>query len=320
MSDYYVNAQPWEPLSGILVIRSTIFKRNTSSPIESVHPMAKIRWGIKTAPQHTTYDAMRTVWQEADHNPAFEHAWLFDHFAPIQGSLDGPCFEGWTLLSALAAQTHRLRIGLMVAGNTYRHPAVHAHMAATVDVISAGRLDFGVGAGWNEYEHASMGLPLYTPGERIRRLGEACEITKRLFTQQLTDFDGRYYQLKDARCEPKPIQKPYPPFVIGGAGEQLTLRVVAQYADVWNSMPASVEEYQRKLQILHEHCEVVGRDPAQIESSTQVRVNYADIDATVATLQPLVDAGMTHIILMLTYPYPAGIVATIAEKIVARVG
>ncbi len=282
--------------------------------------MAKIRWGIKTAPQHTTYDAMRTVWQEADHNPAFEHAWLFDHFAPIQGSLDGPCFEGWTLLSALAAQTHRLRIGLMVAGNTYRHPAVHAHMAATVDVISAGRLDFGVGAGWNEYEHASMGLPLYTPGERIRRLGEACEITKRLFTQQLTDFDGRYYQLKDARCEPKPIQKPYPPFVIGGAGEQLTLRVVAQYADVWNSMPASVEEYQRKLQILHEHCEVVGRDPAQIESSTQVRVNYADIDATVATLQPLVDAGMTHIILMLTYPYPAGIVATIAEKIVARVG
>ena len=320
MSDYYVNAQPWEPLSGILVIRSTIFKRNTSSPIESVHPMAKIRWGIKTAPQHTTYDAMRTVWQEADHNPAFEHAWLFDHFAPIQGSLDGPCFEGWTLLSALAAQTHRLRIGLMVAGNTYRHPAVHAHMAATVDVISAGRLDFGVGAGWNEYEHASMGLPLYTPGERIRRLGEACEITKRLFTQQLTDFDGRYYQLKDARCEPKPIQKPYPPFVIGGAGEQLTLRVVAQYADVWNSMPASVEEYQRKLQILHEQCEVVGRDPAQIESSTQVRVNYADIDATVATLQPLVDAGMTHIILMLTYPYPAGIVATIAEKIVARVG
>ncbi len=287
---------------------------------ERVNPMAPLRWGIKTAPQHTTYEAMRSVWLEADQNPVFEHAWLFDHFAPIQGSLDGPCFEGWTLLSALAAQTQRIRIGLMVAGNTYRHPAVHAHMAATVDVISGGRLDFGVGAGWNEYEHASMGLPLYAPGERIRRLGEACEITKRLFTQPLTDFDGRYYQLNDARCEPKPIQKPYPPFVIGGAGEQLTLRVVAQYADVWNSMPASVEEYQRKLQILHEHCAVVGRDPAQIESSTQVRVNYADIDATVATLQPLVDAGMTHIILMLTYPYPEGIVATLAEKIVARVG
>ena len=97
-----------------------------------------------------------------------------------------------------------------------------------------GRLDFGIGAGWNEYEHTSMGIPLYAPGERIRRLGEACEIIRRLFTQPLTDFDGRYYQLKEARCEPKPVQKPYPPFVIGGGGEQLTLRVVAQYADVWN--------------------------------------------------------------------------------------
>mgnify|MGYP000630878907 CR=1 FL=1 len=183
--------------------------------------MARLRWGIKTAPQHTTYEAMLDVWQEADRTPVFEHAWLFDHFNPIQGSLDGPCFEGWTLLSALAAQTERVRLGLMVAGNTYRHPAVHAHMAATVDVISGGRLDFGVGAGWNEYEHESMGIPLYAPGERIRRLGEACEITKRLWTQHLTDFDGRYYQLQEARLEPKPIQKPYPPIVIGGSGEQL---------------------------------------------------------------------------------------------------
>ncbi|HEX5499224.1 MAG TPA: LLM class flavin-dependent oxidoreductase, partial [Thermomicrobiales bacterium] len=142
--------------------------------------MANLRWGIKTSPQHTTYDAMVEVWQEADRTPAFEHAWLFDHFSPIQGDLNGPCFEGWTLLSALAAQTSRLRLGLMVAGNTYRHPAVHAHMAATVDVIANGRLDFGIGAGWNEYEHRSMGLPLYPPGERIRRLGEACEITRRL--------------------------------------------------------------------------------------------------------------------------------------------
>ena len=113
--------------------------------------MAELRWGVKTAPQHTTYDAMLKVWQEADKTPAFEHAWLFDHFAPIQGDLDGPCFEGWTLLAALAAQTSRLRLGLMVAGNTYRHPAVQAHMAATVDVLANGRLDLGLGAGWNEY-------------------------------------------------------------------------------------------------------------------------------------------------------------------------
>ena len=180
-------------------------------PVERGTSYIRLRWGIKTAQQHTTYDAMLAVWQEADRTSAFEHAWLFDHFAPIQGDLDGPCFEGWTLLAALAAQTARLRLGLMVAGNTYRHPAVHAHMAATVDVISHGRLDFGVGAGWNEYEHQSMGIPLYAPGERIRRLGEACEITRRLWTQQLTDFAGRYYQLNQARCEPKPIQEPYPP-------------------------------------------------------------------------------------------------------------
>jgi F420-dependent oxidoreductase-like protein len=282
--------------------------------------MTTLRWGIKTVPQHTTYEAMLRIWQEADRTPAFEHAWLFDHFAPIQGSLDGPCFEGWTLLSALAAQTQRIRVGLMVAGNTYRHPAVHAHMAATVDVISGGRVDVGVGAGWNEYEHASMGIPLYAPGERIRRLGEACEITKRLFTQHLTDFDGRYYQLKEARLEPKPIQKPYPPFVIGGAGEQLTLRVVAQYADVWNSMPATVDEFQHKQRVLREHCAVIGRDPAAIELSVQTRINYDDIAATVTALQPLVAAGATHLVLMLNYPYPEGIVARLADEVVARFG
>ena len=282
--------------------------------------MAKLRWGVKTAPQHTTYDALRKVWQDADRTPAFEHAWLFDHFAPIQGDLDGPCFEGWTLLAALAAQTSRLRLGLMVAGNTYRHPAVHAHMAATVDVISNGRLDFGIGAGWNEYEHQSMGIPLYQPGERIRRLGEACEITRRLWTQHLTDFDGRYYQLKQARCEPKPIQKPHPPFVIGGGGEQLTLRIVARYADVWNFTGADVESFRHKVHVLHEHCAAVGRDPGQIELSVQTRVNYDDLSATVATLQPFVEAGATHLVLMLSYPYPEGIVARLADEVVGRIG
>jgi F420-dependent oxidoreductase-like protein len=280
--------------------------------------MARLRWGIKTAPQHTTYDAMLAVWREADQTSAFEHAWLFDHFNPIQGSLDGPCFEGWTLLSALAAQTERLRLGLMVAGNTYRHPAVHAHMAATVDVISGGRLDFGVGAGWNDYEHQSMGIPLYAPGERIRRLGEACEITKRLWTQHLTDFDGRYYQLKEARCEPKPVQQPHPPFVIGGSGEQLTLRVAAQYADIWNITGPDVETFRHKVRVLHDHCAAVGRNPNEIELSVQARITYDDLTATVEALKPLVAAGATHLVLMLAYPYPDGIVARLADEVVAR--
>ncbi|HJZ49325.1 MAG TPA: LLM class F420-dependent oxidoreductase [Roseiflexaceae bacterium] len=282
--------------------------------------MAKLRFGIKTAPQHTTYEAMLAVWQAADATPVFEHAWLFDHFAPIGGTdINGPCLEGWTLLAALAARTNRIRIGQMVTGNTYRHPAVLAHMAATVDVISNGRLDFGIGAGWNEYEHSSMGIPLYQPGERIRRLGEACQLTKMLWTQHLTDFDGRYYQLKEARCEPKPIQKPYPPFVIGGSGEQLTLRVVAQHADVWNFGGGTVDEFERKIAILHEHCAAVGRDPSEIEISIQVLANYDDLGATVQTVQGYVDAGATHLILNLRYPYPENIVARLAEEVVPKI-
>jgi len=281
--------------------------------------MPKLRFGIKTAPQHTTYDAMLAVWRDADATPEFEHAWLFDHFAPIAGDLDGPCFEGWTLLAAFAAQTSRIRLGLMVTGNTYRHPAVLANIAATLDVISNGRLDLGIGAGWNEYEHSSMGIPLYPPGQRIRRLGEACEIIKRLFTQHLTDFDGRYYQLKDARCEPKPIQKPYPPFVIGGGGEQLTLRVTAQYADIWNFGGGSIETFAHKVKVLHDHCAAIGRDPAEIELSVQVLVNYANLDETVAIVQDYVNSGATHLILNLRYPYPDGIVARLAEEVVPKV-
>lgn len=280
--------------------------------------MTSLRWGIKTAPQHTTYDAVRAVWQEADRTPAFEHAWLFDHFAPIQGDLDGPCFEGWILLAALAAQTSRLRLGLMVTGNTYRHPAILAHEAATVDVISGGRLDFGIGAGWNVYEHESMGIPLYKPGERIRRLDEACEVIKLLFTQHLTTFDGRYYHLTDARCAPKPVQKPSPPFVIGGGGEQLTLRVVARHADVWNFAGGDVATFRRKVQVLHEHCAAIGRDPAQIELSVQSRVNYDDVPATADALRPFIEAGAAHIVLTLAYPYPEGIVTRLAEDVVAR--
>ena len=281
--------------------------------------MRPLRFGIKTAPQDTTYEDMLAIWQEADAIPVFEHAWLFDHFAPINGHLDGPCLEGWTLLAAYAARTTRLRVGLMVTGNTYRHPAVLANIAATTDVISGGRLDFGIGAGWNQYEHTSMGIPLYAPGERIRRLNEACEIYKLLCTQHLTDFDGRYYQLKEARCEPKPVQKPYPPIVIGGSGEQLTLRVVARHADIWNFVGGSIETFQHKDRILREHCAAVGRDPEAIERSVQIPVNYDDLGATVRTTQDFVNVGVTHLILNLRPPFPAGIVARLAEEVVPQI-
>jgi F420-dependent oxidoreductase-like protein len=254
-----------------------------------------------------------------DENPAFDHAWLFDHYAPIHGDLDGPCLEGWATLAALAAVTRRIRIGLMVTGNTYRHPAVLASIAATVDIVSNGRLDLGIGAGWNEYEHASMGIPLYAPGERIRRLDEACQIIKQLYSQHLTTFAGRYYQLKEARREPKPLQKPHPPFVIGGSGEQLTLRVVAKHANIWNFAGGSVEQFQHKVSILKQHCAAVGRDFETIDLSTQVRVEYGDLSAARARTQAFIDAGANHFVYTIAYPYPADIVARLADEVVGAV-
>ncbi len=278
-----------------------------------------LRFGFKTAPQDVTYEEILAIWQEADSIPALEHAWLFDHFSPINGHLDGPCLEGWQTLGALAGATKRLRLGLMVTGNTYRHPAVLTKIAITTDIISKGRLDFGIGAGWNEYEHTSMGLSLFQPGERIRRLNEACEIYKSLCTQHLTTYEGRYYQMKEARSEPKPVQKPYPPIVIGGSGEQLTLRVVAKHADIWNATAQSTEIFQHKVSVLREHCAAIGRDPAEIEYSVQIPVNYDDMGATVQNVQQFVDVGATHLILNLRPPFPAHIVARLADEVIPKV-
>ncbi|HZR40881.1 MAG TPA: LLM class F420-dependent oxidoreductase [Ktedonobacteraceae bacterium] len=275
-----------------------------------------LRFGIKTAPQNTTYEDMLRVWQEADDIPVIEHAWLFDHFMPLGNDPTGPCLEGWTLLGAFAALTKRLRLGLMVTGNTYRHPAVLANIGATVDVISHGRLDFGIGAGWNELEHTAYGIPLYKPGERLRRLEEACEVIRLMWTETAPDFNGRYYQLKGARCEPKPIQKPYPPFVIGGGGEQLTLLITAKYADIWNFAGGTPEVFQHKNKVLDEHCAAIGRDPATIARSIQPVVTPNDLNATRELVQSYITAGANHIVLNLRYPYPEGIVHRLAEEVI----
>jgi F420-dependent oxidoreductase-like protein len=276
----------------------------------------KLSFGIKTVPQHTTYEDMLRVWLEADSIPSIEHAWLFDHFMPLGNDYTGPCLEGWTLLAAYAAVTKRIRLGLMVTGNTYRNPAVLANMAATVDIISGGRLDFGIGAGWNEREHSSYGIPLYAAGERIRRLGEACEIIKRMWTETAPTFEGKYYQIKEAYCEPKPVQKPYPPFVIGGAGEKLTLRVVAQYASIWNFVGGDVEMFKQRSAVLDNHCAAIGRDPQTIQRSIQAIVDPANMEEARNRLRDYVQAGATHLILSLRAPYPEGIVHRLNEEIV----
>jgi F420-dependent oxidoreductase-like protein len=275
------------------------------------------RFGIKTSPQHTTYEDILRVWQEADTVPELEHAWISDHFAALVTDRISPRFESWTLLAALAARTERLRLGVMVTGNTYRHPAVLANMAATLDVISQGRVEMGLGAGWNEPEHTAYGLLLPPTGERIRRLGEACEVLLRLWMEDTPDFAGRYYALRGARCEPKPLQRPHPPLVIGGKGEHLTLRIVAQYADIWNMDAGSVEEFAAKSAILDQHCAAVGRDPAAIERSIQVRADPDQPEAVRTAVRAYQAVGASHIVLVLPLPFRAGMTQRLAAEVAA---
>jgi F420-dependent oxidoreductase-like protein len=277
----------------------------------------KLSFGIKTSQQYTTYEDIVRIWHQADATPIFEHAWLFDHFMPIIETRIGPCLEGWSLLAALAAQTQRVRLGVMVTGVTYRHPAILANMAATIDLISHGRLDFGIGAAWNEREHLAYGIPFPSDAERIRRVGEACEVILRLWTQSVADFDGHYYRLKEARCEPKPIQKPHPPLVIGGNGERLLFGIAARYAAICNYGGVSIAPavYRHKTEALDKHCLALGRDPTTLERSVQFYVDVADLPATRRIAREHIEAGATHVILQLRAPYPATIVQRLAEEV-----
>lgn len=193
--------------------------------------------------------------------------WYADHFMPSQADTSAPTAEAWTTVTGLAALVPRLRIGTLVSGNTYRHPAVVAKMAAQADIISQGRFVLGLGAGWQENEHRAYGIPFYTAGQRLRRLEEACQVISGLLRNERTTFCGRYYQLEDAPLEPKPVQRPLP-LLIGGGGEKVTLRIAAQYADEWNTW-GTPETLQRKIAVLNGYCSEVGRDPGAIRHLAQ---------------------------------------------------
>jgi F420-dependent oxidoreductase-like protein len=200
--------------------------------------------------------------------------WFADHFMPNAADTSAPVAEVWTALAGLAALVPRVRIGTLVAGNTYRNPAVLAKMAAGVDIISGGRLVLGLGAGWQENEHVAYSIPFYTVGGRLRRLDEACQIITSLFRNDRTTFDGRYYQVQDAPLEPKPVQRPLP-LLIGGGGEKVTMRIAAQYADEWNVW-GTPETLRHKTAVLDRHCEALNRDPRSIRRSAQALLVLSD--------------------------------------------
>ena len=226
-------------------------------------PRTTIRFGLHANQESATFDEYLRLWLKAE-DLGLDWASCMDHFQAVHGNPSAPSFEGLTTLSALAARTSRIRCGILAIGVTYRNPALLAKMASTIDHISSGRLELCLGAGWHEMEHREYGIPFPRAAERIAMLGEAAAMIRSLWTQPRTTFHGRYYTVDDALCEPKPVQQPHIPLWIGGAGEKLTLRVVAERADGWHSPCGPVAEYAHRVDALERHCRDLGRDPRAI--------------------------------------------------------
>ncbi len=228
--------------------------------------MQNLRFGIHSGQQYTSFDDLLALFRQAE-DLGLDWASVFDHFLPIQCDPTGPCFDGLTTLAALAAGTRHIRCGMLVTGVTYRHPAMLAKIAVTIDHISRGRFELGMGAAWYEAEHVGYGIPFPPIGRRMDMLEEAVHAVKSLWTQTETTVHGTHYHLESARAEPKPLQKPSIPLWIGGVGEKRTLRIVARHADGWNSIILPVEDYRHKLAVLERHCQEVGRDASSIRRS-----------------------------------------------------
>lgn len=259
---------------------------------------------------------MLALWRAADDIDVYDSGWTFDHFYPIFSDPTGPCLEGWTTLTALAQATTRLRLGTLVTGIHYRHPAVLANMAAALDIISNGRLELGIGAGWNEEESGAYGIELGSVKERFDRFEEACAVLTSLLSQQTTNFDGTYYQLEDARNEPKGPQRPHPPICIGGSGEKRTLRITARYAQHWNFVGGSAEEFARKRDVLAAHCADIGRDRNEIRLSAHLLLgadrNYGQVlDNAAALAAEGLDLGIVYI----SPPHDPAVLEPLAEAI-----
>ena len=204
----------------------------------------------------------------AGEESGFSSIWVMDHFyqLPALGGADQPMLEAYTLLGALAARTSQAELGALVTGVTYRNPALVAKSITTLDVISGGRAVLGIGAAWHDLEHDALGFDFPGAGERLDRLEEAVQICRALFTEESSTFDGRYYQLRDARNVPRPLRPGGPPIMIGGGGERRTLRLVAQYADRCN-VAGDLDTVRHKLEVLRGHCTAVGRDPAEVTTT-----------------------------------------------------
>jgi F420-dependent oxidoreductase-like protein len=231
----------------------------------------RIKFGVYL-PQDAPYPVIQRLAKAADHL-GYHSLWFIDHLIGASVSVDAPMLECWTLMSAIAETTKRIRIGTCVLCNAFRSPALLAKMASTLDVISDGRLEFAIGAGWYEKEFRQYGFPFPSAATRITQLEEAIEIIKRMWTEEEATFHGTYYSVERAINQPKPMQTPHPPLQIGGRGEKLMLRLVAKHADIWNvAAGTSLEEYWHQVVVLEQHCRDLGRDPATLQRARQMIV------------------------------------------------
>jgi len=230
-----------------------------------------MRIDIETSQHHLTWNELSSRVRLAE-EAGFDGVWVFDHFKPLYADPKGPCFEGWTLLAAIAAMTTRIRLGTLVTGVTYRHPSILASEAVTVDHISNGRLEFAIGAAWFEDEHRELGVDFPPTRHRIRLLEDAINIYKLLTTEEDVTYEGRHYSLDNATYLPRPVQSPYPPLWIGASGERVMLPLVGRTGDAWHTF-GNRKDLGRKWDIVRAAAEKAGRDPSDIRRSTNISIS-----------------------------------------------
>jgi F420-dependent oxidoreductase-like protein len=274
-----------------------------------------MRFAFSTSPQRTTWAWMLEVWKRADDLPVFESGWTFDHLYPLMGDSTQDCLEGWITLTALLQETQRLRGGVLVTGMVYRHPGVLANMATTLDITSGGRLELGIGAGWNEEECTAFGIDLGTMGERFDRFEEGLAVLESLLANDRTTFSGSYYTLVEAMNNPKPVQRPLP-VCIGGKGKKRTLPLAARYAQHWNYSGTDAPGFVECRTVLHEACGAIGRDPGDITCSAIVRFE-GDLDGMRSDIEAMVSAGADLTIISVPKSAPPSVISDIAAALAA---
>jgi F420-dependent oxidoreductase-like protein len=274
-----------------------------------------MRFGFGTPQQRTTWNWMLDVWRLADDAEVLETGWTFDHLYPLFGDSTQDCMEGWITLTALLQATTRVRGAVLVTGMVYRHPGVLANMATTLDIVSNGRLEFGLGAGWNEEECDAFGIELGTMTERFDRFEEGLAVIESLMTNDRTTFHGKYYELNDAMNNPKPVQRPVP-VCIGGRGQKRTMPMVARYAQHWNFGPPDPAEFTACRDALAKACDKIGRDIGEITISSLNSWSNADaLNRHLDTFEPL---GTNMVIVSIPPTMPAEVILEVAAAAEAR--